>query len=75
MSQVMSRYGPFYHATHTEIILGKPYHGPLTRYTKLRAVHASGMPETIPRHRGLAIPTCIRASDFARAVMHVGIAN
>ena len=27
--------------------------------------------ERVPRHRGLAIPTCITA----RAVMHAGIAN
>ena len=28
-----------------------------------------------PRHRGLAIPTCITHVPDARAVMHVGIAN
>ena len=29
----------------------KDRHGPLTRYTKLRVVHAPGMPGTFPRHR------------------------
>ena len=36
-------------------------HGPLTRYVKLWVAHARGMPGTFPRHRGLAIPTCITA--------------
>ena len=39
-------------------------HGPLTRYAKLRVVHASGMPGTFPRHRGFAIPTCITARSL-----------
>ena len=36
-------------------------HGPLTRYVQLQVAHAPGMPGTFPRHRGLAIPTCITA--------------
>ena len=31
--------------------------------------------ERFPRHRGLAIPTCITHVRDARAVMHAGIAN
>ena len=31
--------------------------------------------ERFPRHRGLAILTCIRHVRNARAVMHAGIAN
>ena len=37
------------------------YHVPLTRYVKLRVAHAPGMPGTFPRHRRLAISTCITA--------------
>ena len=36
-------------------------HGPLARKVKLRAAHAPEMPGTFPRHRELAIPTCIMA--------------
>ena len=36
-------------------------HGPLARSVKLRVAHAPGMPEMLPRHRGLTIPTCITA--------------
>ena len=35
--------------------------GPPTRYVKLQVAHAPGMPGTFPRHRGLAISTCIMA--------------
>ena len=51
------------------------YHGPLTRYVKLRVAHASGMPGTFPPaaefkgNRELAIPVCITAR-----AMHVRIA-
>ena len=48
-----------------------PCHGPPVRYVKLRFAHAPGMPGTVFRHRGLAIPTCITA----RVVMHAGIVN
>ena len=34
-------------------------HGPLTRYVTLQLTHAQGMPGMFPRHRGLAIPTCV----------------
>ena len=37
------------------------YHGPHTWYVKSRVAHAPGMPGTFPRHRWLAIPTCITA--------------
>ena len=40
---------------------GSDWHGTLTRYVKLRVVHAPEMPGTFPRYRGLAIPTCIMA--------------
>ena len=36
-------------------------YGPLTRYVILRVAHAPGIPGTFPRHRELAIPTCITA--------------
>ena len=39
----------------------KTRNGPLTRCVKLRVVHALGMPRRFPRHRRLAIPTCITA--------------
>ena len=44
------------------------HHGPLAKYVKLRVADAPGMPEGFPRHRGLAIPTCItaRASRMCR---------
>ena len=35
--------------------------GPLARYIKLRVAHALGILGRFPRHRGLAIPTCIMA--------------
>ena len=44
------------------------WHGPFTRYVRLRVGHAPGMRERFPRHRWLAIPTCItpRASRTCR---------
>ena len=55
-------------------------YGSLARYVKLRVAHATVMPGTFPRHRGLAFPTCTTARAWctcrdARAVMHAGIAN
>ena len=35
--------------------------GPVTRYVKLLVAHAPGSRERLPRHSGLAIPTCITA--------------
>ena len=35
-------------------------HGPLIRYAKLQVAHAPVYRERFPRHRELAIPTCIR---------------
>ena len=55
----------------------RDHHGPLTRYAKLRVVHAPGMPGTFSwpptanqrsRHES-------RHVRHARAVTHVGIAN
>ena len=57
------------------------FHGPLTRYVKLWAVHASGMPGTFsppPTSKETASWRSRHASRhvrLARAVMHVGIAN
>ena len=55
--------------------------GPLTRYVKLRVVHAPGMPGTFsppPTSKETASKRSRHASRHvrvARAVMHVGIAN
>ena len=45
-------------------------HGHLDKYVKLWVAHAPRMSKRFPRHRGLAIPTCI-----ATCVMHGWIAN
>ena len=37
------------------------YHGPLASYVTLRVAHPLGMRESFPRHRWLAILTCITA--------------
>ena len=52
---------PLWHVGHDAHDYDIPVHGTLTRYVKLRVAHAPGMPGTLPRHRGLAIPTCITA--------------
>ena len=49
--------------------------GPLERYVKLRMRMRRECLERFPRHRSLAIPTCIMAVRDARAVMHAAIAN
>ena len=36
------------------------HNGPLVGYVKLRVAHAPWMPGTFSRHRGLAIPICVR---------------
>ena len=50
------------------------HNGPLTRYVKLRVVHAPRMPRTFSRYRGLAIPTCFTARAWRSAMMHTEIA-
>ena len=57
------------------------YNGPLTRYVKLRVVHAPGMPgmfsppPTSKETSSLWLRHASRHVRDARAVMHVGIAN
>ena len=50
--------------TQDEFIMKYSTHGPLASYVNLRVTHASGMPGTFPRHRGLSDPdmhhgTCV----------------
>ena len=58
-----------------------PFHGPLTRYVKLRVAHAPGMPGTFslsPGSKETASSQSRHAPRHVRhalAVMHVGIAN
>ena len=50
-----------YHSTHICIWIWLGY-GPLTRYAKLRVTHICR--EHFPRHRRVALPTCITAREW-----------
>ena len=50
---------------HAGYVSPSDIHGPLARYEKLRVANAPGIPERFPRHRALAIPTCITARGIA----------
>ena len=66
---------------HEDIMTWNTFNGPLTRYVKLRVVHAPGMPGTFslpPTSMETASKRSRHASRHVRhapVVMHVGIAN
>ena len=72
---------PYNISFRNKIFIAWKRHGPLTKYVKLRAVHAPGMPGTFspsPTSRQTAGKRSWHASRHvrhARAVMHVGIVN